>query len=487
MTKSPARRAALAFLGAIFCVAIYRAWTQPFSHDEAFMWDRYLAAPAAGIFTRFAAENHFLHTLLAKLSQLAFGNSPFALRLPGLLAAAWFFNTIYRSMFRAAGETWGAVTGVALLALNPVVLDFLIICRGYGLALALFAAGLAQLVEYFSGSAMRRSQLWKAGPAIALSVTANLTFAVPSLAVSAIFAGLVFLDREDKRKLVSLSRFAASAGLVAAAFAVASPIRHARKRHFFVGAHSALQSLWNMIDIAIRHNSTLWIDWRNPPAPNGWTKLVAFVILPLVLAAFAIACAKLYPAAKRSGIRTLNSGQLLIILSGGILLIATVLLIGLHHLTGLLYPIERTGLYMQLLIGLLVIAIPSAFPNAGLGKMFGKIWIILPVAFVMLFVSQMETSYFSVWRYDADTRAMLDRIPVRKAPAQLGASWEFEPVINYYRRTSMPWVAPVGRSGPDGQYDFYMLTPWDQALLDQRGLKVVVRAPISQAVLAIAP
>jgi hypothetical protein len=81
---------------------------------------------------------------------------------------------------------------VLVLTLNPLVLDFLVAARGYGLALALFLTALCDLLVCLSegnGTATvpsRKVVLYRAGVGLALSAAANLTFLIPAIAVSRI-------------------------------------------------------------------------------------------------------------------------------------------------------------------------------------------------------------------------------------------------------------------------------------------------------------
>lgn len=68
--------------------------------------------------------------------------------------------------------------------MNPLVLDFLVAARGYGIALALFTYALVLLVRWGQNEKDRRpASLVKAGIALGLSVAAKLVFAVPVFAV----------------------------------------------------------------------------------------------------------------------------------------------------------------------------------------------------------------------------------------------------------------------------------------------------------------
>jgi hypothetical protein len=48
----------------------------------------------------------------------------------------------------------------------------------------------------------------------------------------------------------------------------------------------------------------------------------------------------------------------------------------------------------------------------------------------------------------------------------------------------MFWVPPVTREGPDGDYDYYVLTEFEQERVARYGLHIVYRGAVSGTVLA---
>ena len=175
------------YLAALWLVCLYRAITQSIVHDEALTYQLYIAAPFSRIFHYFDANHHFLSTLLMRLSVAMFGLSEWSMRLPALAAAGLYFWVVYQigmRMFRTAAVSWLAV---GLLTLNPFVVDFLVAARGYGMALALFIYALTALIWYAQakdgGNVQPRAVLVRAGIALALSIAANLVFAVPVVAL----------------------------------------------------------------------------------------------------------------------------------------------------------------------------------------------------------------------------------------------------------------------------------------------------------------
>jgi hypothetical protein len=203
------RIAAKALLAALFVLNVYRAATQSLVHDEAFTWQAYLSGPVSEIFTRWDANLHFLSTLLMRVSTRLFGFSELALRLPSVLADAWYFVSVYR-----LAQERRLLLGVALAALNPLVLDFLVAARGYGLALACLMYGLL---------CCERSRFVRASAAFGFGVMANLTIAVPVAVIAAIYW-------KHWRQLVP------PMAAILILFVAISPVRHARQSSFYYGA-----------------------------------------------------------------------------------------------------------------------------------------------------------------------------------------------------------------------------------------------------------
>ena len=84
--------AALAVL--LFAVAVFRAWTQSITHDEAYTWRLYIASPFSSILKHYDANNHILHTWLVRLITSIAGVSEFTLRLAALGGAALYLWTL---------------------------------------------------------------------------------------------------------------------------------------------------------------------------------------------------------------------------------------------------------------------------------------------------------------------------------------------------------------------------------------------------------
>lgn len=139
---------ALALIVALFLTNVYRAATQSITHDEAVTYESFLAEKQYRIFTRFDANHHLLNTYLCLLTTSLCGVSEFSMRIPSLLGGALYLGMMYRLCRTLYGNGPVFLLAVCVLCLNPFLLDFLSLARGYSLALGFCAWTLFELVRH---------------------------------------------------------------------------------------------------------------------------------------------------------------------------------------------------------------------------------------------------------------------------------------------------------------------------------------------------
>lgn len=145
---------ALSVLTAVACLfflefAAARAALVPLTYDEAATYLRYIPSGFLSVFNFEVATNHFLNTLLTKLFYLAGGNSELVLRVPnlaGYVMYMWFALLILRRVHHRAI----AFAGFLLLNLNPYVLDYFSLSRGYGMSLGFLMGALFFLLRFLT-------------------------------------------------------------------------------------------------------------------------------------------------------------------------------------------------------------------------------------------------------------------------------------------------------------------------------------------------
>ncbi len=124
-----------------FSYVAIRAWCVPLTIDEANTFNNYISRWLFNLFQVDTANNHILNTLLTWLVTRIAGTGELALRLPNLLVYLLYLVFSFR-IFQRYSHDLTAVSGFVVLNANPYVLEFFSLCRGYGLALGLFMAGL---------------------------------------------------------------------------------------------------------------------------------------------------------------------------------------------------------------------------------------------------------------------------------------------------------------------------------------------------------
>jgi hypothetical protein len=183
--------------------AAVRAARLALTCDEAHTYLEYIAPGPLAFFRLDAANNHFLNSLLAKLSSLPAGTSELALRLPNLLALAAYLLFSFLILDRFIKRKAIVAGGFVLLAANPYLLDFFSLCRGYGISLACLMASLCFFFVFLEsaepGKPGASRQLGYSLGAASLGVLANLTLLDVYLGIFA-FATVYFAVRSLKAR-----------------------------------------------------------------------------------------------------------------------------------------------------------------------------------------------------------------------------------------------------------------------------------------------
>jgi len=491
------RWANLTLLGGLFLLTAYRAATQSIAHDEALTWQLYLAGPAAVIFERYDANHHFLATLLMRLSTGLLGYSELAMRLPAIAAAAWYLHTAWRLSLLLLGGGGLSFLCLALLCGNPLILDFLVAARGYCLALAFLLYALYQVaIELVRPQPGGDRALVKAGAALSLAVMANLTFLFPAAAAAALLlwrlreraaARLAAAPAKRKgKKQVGWSPeailFLAPAGALAVLFFLAAPLHSVQSAHFYTGAQNILDSLRSLMAPAFSYQAGM-VGMGDAGSWRG-RLLVAGALMVI-----AVVAAGWHTGRKRTAHTARDE---MMWFAAGTALGAALLALLLRFAVGFPYPAERTGIYFYPLATLSCACLCQAWREGKReARPAGMAMVVIGVVAAATFAAQWTTSSFYLWRYDADSRAILEYIGElhsgKPGLAAIGAPWQLEPSFNFYRvARGHTWMRPVDRSGPRGRFDYYVLRPDEIPLEKELGLRILRQFPVSGAVVAVA-
>jgi hypothetical protein len=363
----------------------------------------------------------------------------------------------------------------------------MVAARGYGMALALLMWALATLLRLLSSSEpLPRRELLIAGAALALSVTANLVFALPAAFVAVTFIVLVARRSRTAAKPVSELKtkrkkvlqppaknpvwlwFVLPGVCVGVLFFILAPFSSATQASFYAGASTISESLRSLASVALEHGGS----WRESSIMHVCRDIAAFVLAPALLI-----------AGLWIGARCRDVVLLLATIPAAASAVAWLVL---HWIGDLPYPMDRTGIYFAPLLTIVLIrlaALPASVASIAAYA--------LAAVLVVVFVLQFDTRKFVVWEYDADTRQLTQEIAKRRASnvtaVHVGGSWQLEPSLNFYRvKNNWTWMEPVNRQVANAPADFYALIPQDREAIRKQGLTQLWEGPVSHTVLAAA-
>ncbi|HYK17134.1 MAG TPA: hypothetical protein VEV37_03890 [Bryobacteraceae bacterium] len=465
--RSPWLLLSNAVLISVFAMNVYRAATQCITIDEAFSYLSFISTPFREILRRYDANNHVLNTLLAKLSTAVFGVSEFTLRIPSLAGGALFLFTCQRFLFRVFPQSWLAFLTYCAMILNPMVLDYLSAARGYSLALGFQFCAL-WLLE-IDAKGVRSAII---GACLGLSVASNLTFLIPNTLIVGIWFAL---SRREQPGVFKRTAQISTAFVLTSAVILALPLRHANSRNFYVGYSSGAQSLAVILNRSFAFPDFLFGD----KSAEILTR-----VAPVLLVASSLVALIAVVAGRRSTL-----------LAPLVFVGSVASLIALHVLVGLLYPHERTGLYL-IPFATITLAVPVQIfienrKARTIGLACAGAVCVFMAATVFQYLIELRVNRYEEWAFDAGTKRVLLKLrDIRRGqsqPEHLGVSWLFDQTVNWYRVVyHWDWLEPVSRADPHQiSFDSYYLTRDDFDVIRLKGLNVVYTDPVSGSVLAL--
>lgn len=475
------RKISIALLIAVFALCVYRARTQPLTVDEAHVFRLFVNRDLSTMAREFDACNHVLHTLLTKFFRWTIGISEFELRLSSLAGCLLYLTAVYRLSALCFGGRWMQPLMVALLTLSPLVLDFLVASRGYGMALGFLLWSLYCACVYWTRGRETR-WLWRSGVMAGLAIASNLTLLVPVVALGIV--QLLMAVRYRWRGVWAVMDGYAGPAMVVAFVIVVLPLLRARPESFYYGVRTFGEAWEVLIRSALI---------KTPGRVT--TELVQSMFPFLERAAVPVVCLALIAGAVVALVRFVRQAEPVPYkLAPYVLFAATLsvsaLLVWILRRFGVLYPLGRTGLYFIPLVLfplVSVTALPLPPRLNGLRWGAGGVSVLLAA----LFATQLDTRFFTEWRFD-NTGRLLRRLEDEKnrgwrenRQIVLGVTPVVEPTVEYYRiRRNIHWLGQVvTRDWKSVPADYYLLLPQDYHLIGELGLEAVHTDTLSEMML----
>jgi hypothetical protein len=165
-----------------------------------------------------------------------------------------------------------------------------------------------------------------------------------------------------------------------------------------------------------------------------------------------------------------------------VLIFSLCLIVLNHHITGSLYPIKRTGLFVSVLV-FLCLAMFLRFVFDLLPK--NKLILLVVLLFVgSLYVHTLSSFHSKRYReipYDSHTVEIIQKLAEFKtdnAVLSFSANWQFSPSFNFYKQTQgLNWFPKLEKAPIDTHAQFLLVFEEDLSLLNGQKLTPLLQFP----------
>ncbi|HEX7939467.1 MAG TPA: glycosyltransferase family 39 protein [Gemmatimonadaceae bacterium] len=273
--RAEARDHRIALVVIVIAGVILRLLTlsQPMRYDESVTYLEFVRHPLAQALSRYDyPNNHLFHTLLAKASVAAFGNQPWALRLPAFVAGVCIVPLSY-AVARVLYGGRPAVLAAGLVASSGVLALYSTNARGYSILILLFLI-LVLVAARIIAAATRT--LWLTFAVVAALGVWTIPVMLYPLGAVSLWLGLSLLTSGRRRELPWLAgALALGAALTVLAYGP-------------VFSHAGLAAVTRNGFVA----STEWTKFLGDLAIAAWDTLMSWGLgLPPLVSAMLLAAA----------------------------------------------------------------------------------------------------------------------------------------------------------------------------------------------------
>ena len=467
----------LSGLGIVWYI-IYKASTTSFTHDESYTYTHYVHQGFMDIVSYKTpyTNNHILNTVLMKYCELLFGSSELSLRLPNILAFILYSIFIILLLYKYIPKLMFPF--YLLMVLNPHLLDFFALARGYGLSFAFLLMSLYYLSLYFTSKQNKHLILFNVGAF--LSVMSNfslLNYYVAALIVYNIVSYIVLkIDstsnnyhfyKQNKINIVSV---------ILSGMVLYEPLRRISKMSLldFGGKNGFME---DTVGTAIY---SFFYEMYVTPFLETMFKIfiVSVVALTLIIILKAIVQRNI----------TLFNAHISLVLINLILIAIVAITIAQHLILGNDYYIHRFALFFYPIFILNFIFLLNYFFQLSKTTSVSISYLCASLALFNIYINH-NTAFYKDWKIDSDVKSMMQNLVLEheKYPnknIRLGINWLFEPGVNFYRYTwDLKWLNPAHRRGISKYDDYFYILNTDKEYMDLSNKPVVYKNEQTGAVL----
>jgi hypothetical protein len=456
------RVAAVSLLIFVFCLSVYRAAAQSVTHDEALVYEWYLDGGVYHLLM-FDPSNHVLFTFLAKFFVKVFGISELSLRAASLAGAAVFITVAYLLCKQLFDEGFLLMISLALLCLNPQMLDFMVVARGYILGIACLTVAMYIMARIIDrGGVDPQNKKWCgecsiASVFLALSVVSNLTYVVPVTALALSFSAVALREylsfAQFRGEMIrAFTRCFVVPGICVGLFILWPFMIQVRPGQFDRSLPHASDALRDFFESSFLYKWTGDIYAYSlgavPTSPGSWQHKAMdfgiYVFLPLLFVFVLLGLILVFRSHDESRKNRIAHCQVF----GGAAITSVMLTVILHVVAGVNYPFARLCLYLVPLFTISIMLVGQElslrYPRYHL-KVLG---FFLAAAILFDYAFSLNTKYIRYNAYDVISRDLFLAISTDAhsdglTGVRVGGTWWYEPEVNFYRRRyNAEWMKP---------------------------------------------
>ena len=446
----------LSGLGALWYV-IYKASHTSFTHDESYTYTRYVHQGFMDIISYKTpyTNNHILNTVLMKYSEVFFGNSELSLRLPNILAFVMY--SVFSLLLFCNYSPKLILPFYLLMVLNPYLLDFFALARGYGLSIGFLVMSLYYLSLYFTSKQNKHLMLFNVGAFLAVMsnfsllnyyVAALIIYNLISYITPKLNSSEVAFHFYKQNKINTIS-------VILSGMVLYEPLRRISKMSLldFGGKNGFLEDTVGTAIYSFFYE--MYVSPFYEMILKGFVLLIVGRTIAVILKAI---------IQKNT---TFFKTHISLILINLILMIIVVITILQHLILGNDYYIHRFALFFYPLFTLNFVFLLNYFVPLSKTTSVTISYLCATLALFNLYVNHNTASYKD-WKIDCDVKTMMQKLVLEheKNPhkqIRLGINWLFEPSTNFYRYTwDLDWLNPLHRRGINKNDDYLYVLKTDK-------------------------
>lgn len=440
-----------------FLYVFTRAVTIGITYDEVWTINGFVSQKLIDIinYTPCDANNHIINTILIKLF-FAFGNkSLFIARLPNVLAFVMYLFYGYKITHNYLSPFVG-LGCFLLLLLNPFLLDFFSIARGYGLSLGFLMASVYYAFHYVNDG--KTANVWKAAGMGAIAVLCN--FSLLNYWVSLVFVmNIIALFSSSKYNFKKTFFYSVIATIILTAISY-EPIRKLNVYgNLYYGGNTSFYS--DTLTSLAKYSFY-------SPESNSFTEyslnIFLLILISSIITSFFV----------RDNLYSLKN----VILSITVICILSV--VTQHYLFGTLYLIDRTALFFYPLFILILCFSFNNFSNPIKNSLIAFVII----AFTINFCHHANFYKTATWYFDAHTSKILTAINEKgkkqNRKVKIDFSWPFQSSVGYYlEQHHYPYIEVIKNKddredlNPNTDYYIYLTKSLEKVGYDANNQKIL--------------